>query len=876
MSKTLIGYAVTVQIVLLGGCAVPLPYAPLTQALTDLDDAPLISSQLGESKAAPARAVLALRGGRVLSVRAARVDHFQELPIPPAAPDKARDYVPPFKYRFQKAGDRHFVGFVVTPEFAKATDLFMAGDAKSALTAVDAIFADSGNQVPELLWQASELRVNTLLLLAGRPDLAEAEVQRMELLEKKVSPGNHLARTLRAEVRLWAGDLAGAARDASQVVLAIGTWRLPTVYLTPVIDQLDLNRIAQAQVRAQMVLGHVLAGNGDFKAALPWFELASRTTNDSMYVTSHPLMGVTFNAPQNFFYGRAMTLAAQGMAVLGVNPSSAQASDLFQKAQAYFDAIGFRAGSVLIQLYKCNALYTVGQFERLVAEAQAGIDAAEKLEASEQLWLFHTFRGTALLRLGDRAQAEKSLRTAQGILDAISGSSPAASSGMRAAIGKEAITEGLISIGLRKPGGEAQLFVDAERGRARSFVGLLAARTIAAGREEALVRKIRSLDEEIARERANKTAIVAEQGVRPQRERELLQDRTQLVSELRRRDPDLADALSVSAVSLDAVQAALSPRQAMVYVLPELRNEPIRILLITKALATVKTLPVTAERLATLLDRFTVELRSESAQGQRAALANLRQALGTEQWGLPESAYIVPSGRIHFVPWGALDLPFPVSVLPNGGWVVRALQAQPQRVRAVAVGDPVFGTRLAQLPGARAEAVAISAKYGIQPLLGAEATEKALRSQVGTGVDVLHFATHALYDPVYPLQSSLILTDGKQAVPLTAERLFQEPLAGRLVVLSACETGMGRVIAGDDLLGLTRSFYLAGASAVMSSLWPVEDEATRMFMEVFHERASGGQFGSAWLAARDAVKAKGYPPSAYGAFVLGGTLGGAK
>jgi len=75
------------------------------------------------------------------------------------------------------------------------------------------------------------------------------------------------------------------------------------------------------------------------------------------------------------------------------------------------------------------------------------------------------------------------------------------------------------------------------------------------------------------------------------------------------------------------------------------------------------------------------------------------------------------------------------------------------------------------------------------------------------------------------------------------------------------------------MLGLVRSFYLGGASAMLSSLWPVEDEATRGFMEVFHEKARSGDFGAAWIAAREAVKAKGFPPSSYGAFVLAGSLG---
>jgi CHAT domain-containing protein len=180
---------------------------------------------------------------------------------------------------------------------------------------------------------------------------------------------------------------------------------------------------------------------------------------------------------------------------------------------------------------------------------------------------------------------------------------------------------------------------------------------------------------------------------------------------------------------------------------------------------------------------------------------------------------------------------------------------------------------LPQLRGARLEAERVAAIHRVQPLLRASATEPALRAAVGSGAGVLHLATHGTFDADHPLRSAIYLSgpDGK-AAPLTAAELFENPIVARLVILSACETGIGRVTAGDDFLGLVRSFYLAGSRAVVNSLWPVEDQGARLFMETFHANLRDGRYGAAWTAARDAARAAGYPVSVYAAFVLGGSL----
>jgi CHAT domain-containing protein len=96
-------------------------------------------------------------------------------------------------------------------------------------------------------------------------------------------------------------------------------------------------------------------------------------------------------------------------------------------------------------------------------------------------------------------------------------------------------------------------------------------------------------------------------------------------------------------------------------------------------------------------------------------------------------------------------------------------------------------------------------------------------------------------------------------------------LRARLVVLSACETGLGKLRGGDEITGLTRTFLTAGADTVVASLWQVSDDSTAMLMEEFYRQMEGGLTPAAALRESAlAVRAK-YPHPFYWApFVVTG------
>ena len=134
-------------------------------------------------------------------------------------------------------------------------------------------------------------------------------------------------------------------------------------------------------------------------------------------------------------------------------------------------------------------------------------------------------------------------------------------------------------------------------------------------------------------------------------------------------------------------------------------------------------------------------------------------------------------------------------------------------------------------------------------MIGGQATPDAV-IEAASHARVLHISSHGAFTPGEPMQSGLELAGGR----LTAERVIAEThLPGSLVNLSACVTGLSRLEAGDELSGLMRAFFQAGAATLVLSLWPVSAVATMALMDGFYTRLQAGADRDAAL--RDAMLA---------------------
>ena len=117
------------------------------------------------------------------------------------------------------------------------------------------------------------------------------------------------------------------------------------------------------------------------------------------------------------------------------------------------------------------------------------------------------------------------------------------------------------------------------------------------------------------------------------------------------------------------------------------------------------------------------------------------------------------------------------------------------------------------------------------------ASKKTLKAMALEGYRIIHFACHGFIDEKVPYRSALVLSPDESSGEdgfLQVREIANLRLAAELVVLSACETGRGRIEKGEGILGLTRSFFYSGARSVVSALWIVGDQASAKFMRHFY------------------------------------------
>ncbi|MER7243875.1 CHAT domain-containing tetratricopeptide repeat protein [Kribbella sp. NPDC000426] len=193
---------------------------------------------------------------------------------------------------------------------------------------------------------------------------------------------------------------------------------------------------------------------------------------------------------------------------------------------------------------------------------------------------------------------------------------------------------------------------------------------------------------------------------------------------------------------------------------------------------------------------------------------------------------VVPTGRLHAVPWSLLPSlrTRPTSVVPSAAAWVRAMRAEPPPLdRVVLVGGP-------HLAAGREEVRQLAELYPDAVVLAdGSATADAVLDAID-GASLVHVAAHGTFRADSPLFSSIELDDG----PLTVydfERLKRAP---HRMVLSSCSSALGGPSGADELVGLVSALVALGSAGVVASVVPVSDPATVPLMLRLHEQLRAG------------------------------------
>jgi CHAT domain-containing protein len=577
----------------------------------------------------------------------------------------------------------------------------------------------------------------------------------------------------------------------------------------------------------------------------------------------------------------AYDLRNQGLTLIRMGQAQ-KAISLLEEAVAEAHAIGDRVNEAKALLGLGEAQLAVDQNAEAAVSFESALELSVDLALRETQWRALYGLAKLSLRSGSKSEARVTLMRAVEVIE-----------GMRADIKVDRLKDGFLInkmevyeslvILLLDMGNQVEAFNVAERSRARNFIDLLGNQRLSLHGtvDQDLYDRHRTLRSRIE----EYEALVAQSTEEPERkayEQALLRELDayqDLLVEMQAKNPQLAAMVSVDPLGLSELQSLLESGIALLayYVVPD---EVICWVIKGSGVETLRT-PLGRTLLGqTVLDyrRMTQNLEPVEETSQ-LLFEDLLSAVMPRLEGV-QYLGIVPHGFLHYLSFATLwdgqaYLIDRVSLfyLPSASVLRYTLERRvsDKNVRVLAVGNPNLGDPALELPFAEREVGTIRWNFpNITTLTRDKATESWVTEHIGE-FGIIHMASHGEFDPINPLFSAVKLArDENRDGNLEAGEVFNLEINADLVLLSACQTALGKVTSGDDIIGLNRSFFYAGTHALMSSLWLVSDVSTAMLIKHFYRAYVRSNKAD---SLRDALlhTRNWYPhPGYWGAFILVG------
>lgn len=577
-----------------------------------------------------------------------------------------------------------------------------------------------------------------------------------------------------------------------------------------------------------------------------------------------------------------------------------EARRLCTGAAEFFDKSVLRGKSALAHLLLARIALQVGEIQEAEREAAASAGRVAPLHTPVLEYQAHFLLGQLAQRRGELRKARECYQAARAALESLR--TRIHTEELKISFGKNRLQvyEALVELALAEAGNmesiaEAFLCMEAAKSRSMSEMIFRSGQSLPLGEagQSELVRRIRELREDLNwyYHRIEQEQLRTEDNSEKQLTRlhqEVLARENELVRTLRELPAQERENATLEApanFSLEQLQASLPAdaglveyffvgEQIIAAVVKQNTIEILPVSIVSRILQYLQFLrfQLSKFRMGTAYTEKFVQPLLRATQGHLEGLywelfAPLRRALDS-----CKHLVIISHGPLHFLPFHALRFDgrylcdeFTISYAPSATIFYLCQQKETNTSnRSLILGVPDQ-----HAPQIRGEVEAVAELFpDSELLLGERATSARLRDQ-GSDLGLLHIATHGVYRQDNPMFSGLRMGDGY----LYLYDLYQMRIAARLVTLSGCATGMNVVAAGDELLGLQRGLFCAGATTLLLSLWDVHDETTAKLMKCFYEKlGQSSDMAGSLRAAMQEIRDRHPHPYFWAPFLLTGQL----
>ena len=576
-----------------------------------------------------------------------------------------------------------------------------------------------------------------------------------------------------------------------------------------------------------------------------------------------------------------------------------EARRLCTGAATFFDQTIMPSKAALAHLLLARIALQVGELQLADDETESAIAKMKGLQAPVLAYQAHMMRGQLAQGRGDRVAALEAYREACNSLETMR--SRLHSEELKISFVKNRLQVFEILVELYLSGrpeeisaAEAFGWIEAAKSRSMTEMIFQSGQTLPLGDEgqSELVRRIRDLREElnwyyhrIEQEQLRPEATSAKR-LQELQEKAVSQENELLrtLRELPAHERENATLEGPSDFSLQRLQGAVPEDAALI----EYYSTGSQLIAAVVSRENIEIIPVSVvSRVLHFLHLFRFQIskfRMGAAYAQKFERPLLQAAQGHlealySELVAPLQGHLnarhlifVPHGALHFLPFHILRNSgrylcdsHTISYAPSATVFALCQEKTDKDLR----NSLVLGIPDERAPEILAEVKSVASLLPFPELfLGGDATTEVLRER-GSASKLLHIATHGSYRQDNPMFSSIRMGDGY----LNLYDLYQMRLPSRLVTLSGCATGMSFVSAGDELLGLQRGLFCAGASSLLLSLWDVHDQSTAKLMEAFYKNYIGGHdLADALQMAMKQVREENPHPYFWAPFVLVGKV----